>query len=117
MVRFGPAARSLATSKVHLSPIICSAPAMGQPSILRRRTIYTPNLYRKLLVADGWLVPIHQRTLTVCVTREHHKLTVAIGLLHDSDFASSRVIATVFYRHLILAQQFEPDGVLSTKPA
>src|SRR6185295_4350351 len=38
MVRFAPAARSLTTSNVHLSPIICNAPAMGQPSILRRRT-------------------------------------------------------------------------------
>jgi len=37
-VRFGPFAKSLATSKVHLSPIICSAPAIGHPSILRRLT-------------------------------------------------------------------------------
>jgi len=38
VVRFGRAKSSRTTRSVHLSPINCSAPAIGQPSILRRRT-------------------------------------------------------------------------------
>src|SRR2546428_14169622 len=37
VVRLGPFARSRTTSIVHLSPTICSAPAIGQPSPSRRR--------------------------------------------------------------------------------
>src|SRR5947199_580890 len=39
VVRLGPLKRSRTTSIVHLSPINWSAPAIGQPSILRRRTV------------------------------------------------------------------------------
>ena len=39
IVRLGPSARSRAMSNVHLSPIICSAPETGQPSISRRRKV------------------------------------------------------------------------------
>lgn len=37
-MRLGRAKSSRTTRSVHLSPINCSAPAIGQPSILRRRT-------------------------------------------------------------------------------
>src|SRR6266550_7039543 len=45
VVRLGPAQRSRTTSMVHLSPISCSAPAIGQPSILRRRKSSRPRIY------------------------------------------------------------------------
>jgi len=39
IVRLGPVAKSRMISIVHLSPIICSAPAIGQPSRSRLRTL------------------------------------------------------------------------------